>query len=76
MLKKVSLKGSMKMVEDGSRAAIEIRAITGDKWIDLGYWLEGVSFMANQAMQSQNMSKSEMIDYIAKYLQESVGEPE
>lgn len=66
----------MKMVEDGNRAAIEIKAISGDKWVDLGYWLEGVSFMANQAMQSQNMSKSEMIDYITKYLQESVAELE
>lgn len=72
MFKKNQIKLSGVIDTNIQPAEIRIKPSSGDTWEDFGYWLEAVNFMAYQAMLKQGMTKAEMIQYISKYLNESI----
>jgi len=45
---------------------------TGDPWIDFGFWLEAVSFMAYQAMRAQGWNEKQIKAYIHDYLDKTL----
>ncbi len=56
---------------ESAPAQVKIKAIE-DPWTDFGYLLEIMAFMSKVVMDHQEMTKEQVMDYIADYLDKAI----
>ena len=56
---------------EATPAQVKIKAIE-NPWSDFGYLLEIMAFMSKIVMDHQEMTKEQVVNYIANYLNEAI----